>query len=588
MKMRRLVRASALWLGATVLAGSASADWATQSVTLHPGWNAVFVEVQPADNSCDNVFAGVPIKSLWKWNRKIQLKQFVKNPDELIPKSPDWLIYFPKHEARSFLSDLFAIQAGQPYLLELGGTEDVTLTLEGRVSTATPTWLPDSFNFVGFHLDPSVQPSFKDFLKYDPALAGQAVYRVTPDGKNVAVNTASEKLERGAAYWVYANGATVYAGPFSAASESQAGLNFGTEFGEGALVIANQSDQEKTITVRQLPSQRPPSNKGGTDLPPLAGEARLSYRKLIGWAPIEQQVTFTVPAKSTQRLPLALRRRDMHPLGSKAAVTGQFESVLQVTDGAGGQYNLGVSALADASPVGLWVGNVKLNQVSEVARPNDLTTTDASSAFNFRVIVHVDALGNATFLQKVYMVQAEQQVDNSVPPIVVHPEKYLLVTRDDLLDGLSGVSIRDGKFVGRRISAPAFSEIDLNNDGVADPLPMVGNVVPGQTATVSMTVDYRDKLNPFVHTFHPDHDNQDERYENPVAEGKESYTFTRNLTFSFETQDPDQLGLPEWGDTLLGGTYTEDITGLHKRPIRVQGTFRLTRVSRIDKLNDIP
>lgn len=580
------------WLGAMALATTAHAEWATQSLTLHPGWNAVFLEVQPDDNSCEAVFDGLPVKSVWQWARKQQIQQFVQNPNELLPKSPDWQIYFPKTEQRAFLTDLFAVYAGTPYLIELDSPEDVTWVLNGRVSTAKVNWLPKSFNFAGFYLDPAVKAKFKDFLSYDPALAGQAVYKVTPDGKTAMVDTATETLEKGQAYWIYANAATSYAGPFSASVETGKSLDFQSDFTQGALLISNATGEPRSITVRTLPSVRPTVAKGAKDLPALSGQVALSFQKLIGWEPLGSRLDFTVAANSTERLPLAIRRKDMLPLGSKATGDGQYENVLQVSDGKGGLFNVAVKALADPSPAGLWVGNVTVNKVSEVARPsndpNALQTTAASSDFTFRIIVHVDENGNSSLLQQVYLLKQEQQVDNSVPPKVVRPEKYFLITQDDLVPGLSGVALRDGKPVGRRITAPAFSEVDLNNDGKFDPVPMTGNVTPGSALTASITVDYEDPLNPFVHVFHPDHNNLDERFQTVLAEGKEAFTFTRAITLNFEQQDPEALGQPEWGDTILGGTYSEDLVGVHKRTIRVQGAFKLSRVSRIGKLNDTP
>lgn len=583
-----------LWSSMLLLTGgvlftplAARAEWTTQTISLHPGWNAVFLEVQPDDALCDTVFAGVPVQSVWKWNRKVQLQQFVRNPNELLPKSPDWLVYFPPNEARAFLSTLFAVSAGQPYLVQVAGENTVEMTVAGRAASPRMEWLPDSFNLAGFYLDPTTNVSFKNFLKSDAALAGQPVYRILASGESIFVKPDTENLKPGEAYWIYSKGPCSFAGPFHAATESLQGLNFGKEFNEGGIELENTTDAPKTITLRMLPSERPAANKTTEALPTLAGEVALSYGKLIGWAPIENKMEFTVPAKSKQRLPIAIRRSAMVPLGAKATTDGQYESVLQLSDGSGGQFRLPVKAVADPSPTGLWVGNVTLTKVSEVARPNDLTTTPTSSEFNFRVIVHVDELGNPTLLQKVYLLQEEQQLDTSVPPKVVRPERYVLVTRDDLLDGLSGVTIRDGKFVGRRITAPAFSGVDLDSDTIADPVPMVGNVTPGATLQATLNTDYQDPLNPFVHIFHPDHDNLDERYENTRAEGKESFSFSRALTLSFETQDPEQLGLPEWGDTVIGGTYREEITGVHKRTIRVEGTFRLSRVSRIGKLNDV-
>ena len=69
MRLKELIR----WrfrcvIGAIALfsAGPASGDsLVTQTIPLTSGWNAVFLEVTPETNSVLNVFAGVPIDSVW-------------------------------------------------------------------------------------------------------------------------------------------------------------------------------------------------------------------------------------------------------------------------------------------------------------------------------------------------------------------------------------------------------------------------------------------------------------------------------------------------------------------------------------------
>ena len=57
-------------------------------------------------------------------------------------------------------------------------------------------------------------------------------------------------------------------------------------------------------------------------------------------------------------------------------------------------------------------------------------------------------------------------------------------------------------------------------------------------------------------------------------------------TLTFTATDPDGLKLPGFGDTRVGGTYSEDIVGVHKRVLHVGGTFRLHHASRVAVLND--
>ena len=70
------------------LANQAHAQWAWQQIVLRPGWNAVFLEVDPAPEECAALFAGMPVESVWDWNRSADSPQFVQDPGTLIPGAP--------------------------------------------------------------------------------------------------------------------------------------------------------------------------------------------------------------------------------------------------------------------------------------------------------------------------------------------------------------------------------------------------------------------------------------------------------------------------------------------------------------------
>src|SRR5215211_4058408 len=61
------------------LALEARAQWATQTIQLHGGWNAVFVEVQPEPSDCDAAFTGLPVESAWAFNRRLAPVQFIQD-----------------------------------------------------------------------------------------------------------------------------------------------------------------------------------------------------------------------------------------------------------------------------------------------------------------------------------------------------------------------------------------------------------------------------------------------------------------------------------------------------------------------------
>jgi hypothetical protein len=63
-------------------------------------------------------------------------------------------------------------------------------------------------------------------------------------------------------------------------------------------------------------------------------------------------------------------------------------------------------------------------------------------------------------------------------------------------------------------------------------------------------------------------------------------TVARDITLEFQPADPEGLSLPGWGDSHIGGTYRETISGLHRHTLYTEGHFRLTQASTIPVLND--
>lgn len=540
-------------------ASPAWGQWSSQSINLRPGWNAVYLEVQPAENDTDTVFAGLPIRSVWAWVKEFSPAQFVRDPNQLRPDLPDWLVHFPQEHPERFLRSLHAVHGGRAYLINLAGDQPATLNITGPAVVRGPDWHPNSFNLVGFHLDPAKSITLHDFFAPSPALAGQAAYRINAAGETERIeNTKAFTMRAGEAYWIYCKGDTNYAGPVAVETRSRDGIEFGKNAVEQPLRFVNHTSSERSISVRLLPSARP--DKSAT------ADVALSFQRLLAWHPLEDQLTFKIPPKSVSALPLSVRRAALPPISGEEA---RYESLLEVKDSAGMRFVIPVSALKASDPTGLWVGNVRVTKVSEAGNPNDFTTpTPAASDFEFRVIVHVDGAGVARLLQEVTLMYA--------PETEFQPERYVLITKANLLPQYQGASVRAGKAVGRRISAPVF--------GFRDPIAMTGTLDSQLAATIQTAYD--DPLNPFVHRFHPDHDNLDERYQTQLAAGFESFNFSRAITLQFTEQDPEQLGLPEWGDEIIGGIYRETLTGVHLRPIRLEGTFLMNKVTEVPILND--
>jgi len=609
--MKRQVK---VWL--TLLAfgcGSrvALGQWVTQTIALQPGWNAVYLEAQPEPAVCDAIFAGLPVESVWAWNQRFSTVQFIQDPNQLLPGQPNWLTYLPPgHPARE-TRNLFTLRGGQAYLIK--SKSGATWTVIGQPVIRPIDWLPNSLNFVGFSLSPGSAPTFQSFFAASPSHAGQPAYRLTASGRWQLVSSpATTSLRGGESFWVYCQGASTFSGPVQLTLEQRGGLAYGKILTEQTVRIKNNSTSARSLTVQEVTSQLPP----GTNYPVLAGAVPLSYYKIdapnhqFGWITLPSQLQkLNVQPGEEWVLRLEVNRPLMGdfvpPLNNNGIL---YQSVLQVASDTGVRYLIGVSAegLKTYTPgasrvarqgigkagadvmsdprAGLWVGSAVIDKISQ---PSSISSPTApvpvASPLQFRLLVHVDDGGNVRLLQKVLQMfkTGTLKPDPSDPSkkVVDQPGRYVLVTDDALIPQFSGATLRDGQPVARRMSSAVFS--------FPQPILFSGSApFGGGTFTCRVNLEYDDPLNPFKHTYHPDHDNLDDRFARKLPEGVESFTVTRQVELEFTAQDPDNLGIAGWGDNQLGGNYRETISGLHTKTIYVAGSFRLMHTSGVSNLND--
>jgi hypothetical protein len=136
----------------------------------------------------------------------------------------------------------------------------------------------------------------------------------------------------------------------------------------------------------------------------------------------------------------------------------------------------------------------------------------------------------------------------------------------------------------RRISAATFPWSSAN-----EPWPMSGQFTPGGTLKVTVPLAYDDQAsNPFLHTYHPDHDNLDATFQNKLPRGSESYDVTRQISLTLNPPGTDFDSLTSAGQSL-NGVYLESIKvvglGGSSRDFTVSGGFTLVRVSPISLLS---
>jgi hypothetical protein len=584
---------------------SAWAQWTTQTIQLRPGFNAVFLEVEPEDNRCEVMMAGLPVESVWRWNRRFNSVQFISDPNQLIAEPEAWLIWFSGAQPIAGRSTLYTMNGGRSYLIRSTNTAAINWDLKGRPVRRNVEWLGDALNFAGFHLSASNTATLQTFFGGAAPLTNAAVYRLNTSGIwTLAALTTS--MQRGEALWIRPQGLPTFQGPLEVQLKEIAGLNFGSLLSELSFSIHNPSTTTRSVVVRQVASEPPPSNASGA----LAGAVALSYWQndfalgRAGWTNLPSQLSSNIPPGGTWEVRLAVRRTDLPPYAPPVGVSNfLYQSLLEVAESSANFRQL-IPVTAEASlpapgltsagfrplvaapdpKAGLWIGQASINKVSQPASATPSTPTPTTSEFSFRLLVHVDSSGQARLLQKVLQMWApgtyKPANDGTTNLVVDQPGRFVLLTDESHAGQYTGAALREGRPVARRFSSAAFA--------FRRPLVMAGSGPFGVAASQFSCIasnDYRDPLNPFVHVYHPDHNNQDDRYSSILPEGKESYSFNRTIQLEFSSQDPDNLALPGWSDNRVGGIYRETITGLHKAPLYLEGSFTLHLASTTTELN---
>jgi len=584
--------AAAGWL---VLATVAAAQDYTQTFTLQPGWNSIWLEVQPANNSASAVFAGLPLESVWTFQARLSAVQFIADPNEAVWNRSSWRVFVPTNRAESFQNNLFAVHANRPYLVHVTNTASIAWSVTGVPRVRPIEWAPDAYNLRGFPIDPAAPPTFANFFRPAPAhfdaATGQLrkIYRLNAAGQWTLVS-GSDVMQRGVAYWVFARGNSEFNASFDMTLPQGDGLNFGASLLELPLEFRNVSSSNKTIRVRDLCS------------PSVLSYRQFSTNNSELWPALPVPHTLALSNRASARLRLAVRRQDFSAQDHKC--------LLEISDGQGTLYRLGVvaskppTALAGPpampqeraqSHAGLWVGTVTLNAVSEVNSgllvTNPVTqaitrtgantnTTPTRSEVNLRLLLHVDTNGVTRLLREVMQMWTDGTYTNDVSGFrrTDQPGRFVLLTEDSLVPNYRGAARRDGQSVGRRLSTIGF---DFDAGG-ATTLALSGYFGVPNSLTGTLNMAATTPTNPFRHKYHPDHDNLDATFRNFR---EEAYPVTRHIELQFTAQDPSGRAAPDYGYGVLGGTYRERVSGLHQEDLHVSGVFRLSRVVTTGVLN---
>lgn len=606
-------------------ATSVSAQWVSQSVELKAGWNAVFLHLDASHATLASLVSGDinnPIIEIWRWNPPTTT-QFTDSPQNPNPGS-EWTSWVRTRPANS----LQRLSGDTAYLVRVGtNVTSYTWTVKGRPVPPRHEWTVTGLNFIGFPTVAANPPRFDAFLAASPELqaANPEIYYY-PGGELGAGNPLrlpsvlfrGTSVKRGQAYWIRAGQVfNRYFGPFEVVV-SESGLNYGDHVSVLSLRLRNLTSGPLTINVALTPSETPPAGQPTfVGVPPMLIRGVLNSTNLTyGYTNLPPAATrsWTLAAKDSPgseiEVVLGLNRSAITASpGSLLAGILRFSDALGFT-----QVEVPVSATA-ASNAGLWIGGASVNQVRHylvsyargtvtdtvavtnsastnieyvvTTTPDALLTTsngnyivsgvdtslgDVPRAFPLRLIVHNPAVGNAVLLQRVFY--------------GLDATTNLVVSRGE--SALAPAFLKDA----RRVSA-VHLPWTLTNTAWA----FNGRLQTQAALTTTVSVGYNDQAaSPFIHSYHPDHDNLDVTFKNVLPQGSESYSVQRDITLNVTPPADNFTSLVSSGLTL-NGQYTEVITlrGLARaggtfdtRQYEVRGAFSLNRVSDIPTLAIAP
>ena len=306
-------------------AGTSSAQTLTQAIEISPGWNAVYLEVDPVEAKPAALFDGTPVDTVARYFQGATKVQFLSDPAEEPWKKEGWGVWYAPGQEKSFLSSLHAIDGGQAYLVH--ATEAFSWQVEGEPLAPRRSWRTESFNFTGFSVDADSPPAFGDFFAGAEGAIGERIYRLVDGRWAKVLEPHATSMRPGEAFWIYCDGRTRYAGPLQVATPPGGRLDFGDGGDVVTVEIKNTSPVRQQVTL---------SSSAGTALPIWRGTKDPSTQSTTFTAPGGDEVLATLEPGETHAARLQLRRELMSE--------GAHSAVLELRGESGSVVRLPVSA----------------------------------------------------------------------------------------------------------------------------------------------------------------------------------------------------------------------------------------------------
>lgn len=545
--MKRL--ALFLFLSLAVLSGI-QAQWVSKTYTLPPGWSSIWLSGDATYATVGNLFPSA-VTQVWRWNPNPDKIQFIQSPSDATAESEEWTVW--KRDGSE--SKLSRIIGNSAYLVFNSASSNQTLSLTLFPRPPSNSWLISGANFMGF---PALQNS-KNFSQYFASFinsgttglpANTKVYKYiggnlsdsNPALLSISASSA-ELVAPNTAYWFSMPAVSDFSGPLSYEMASSDGLAYGRALTMLTLGIKNRTTASLTCNFALESSAAAPSGQ-----PAITGPVALNIRRLnadgTSTTVSAANQTVTIPANGMTNVDFLVDRS-----GMSATSSALYASILRVRDTSGfTDVQIPVTA-QPADRAGLWFCQVEVNGVRSTV---DSSTATAQS-FPLNFLIHRSS-DTTTLLRQAF---AGKLASTGNPLGIATRESLVLAT------GVSDVD--PSRF---------YSPIMPYNSSVIN-----GTGSLASSVTWTIVHDANDPANPFVHTYHPDHDNLNATF---TASAAESYTVTRTCSFTIDNSQSTA--------SSLVGSYTETITGLLKNSsqspatLSVSGNFIMRRLSEISTL----
>lgn len=594
---------------ASVFSQNAFGQWKTQTITLRPGWNGVYLHVDPShENIGDLNGLNTDITDIWFWKPKLKSDQFIQDPDIPTDGKSRWIRWNKDLGPSSALQRLVGNGA---YLVKYGEkSEDGTWTpdvnakwdIKGIPVPPNYSWTSTGLNFFGLADNPDKGASFEKFF---PAymLNGESpaefyTYRGgelsdEAGSKNPAEVVAKRNtaVQRGEAFWMRVGDSfNSYFGSFDLVLQETKGAYFGETKEQYRILIRNRVEEALSVTMslkktEDAPTGQPEVKDGlkvlvrGT--PSLTD---LSY----GYKRLEEgpSVWTLAPAKSggiggdaSQEIIIGIDRHNME--GKPGEL---FGGILEFTDSLGlVKYEVPISAVIPANS-GLWVGNAQVGAVRHditfLRKKNEkeVETDDNGKAISEGVNDTYGAVGENYPLRFIFHRHNSDDSKTTLYQRLFYGlRKGAELATDFILTNDERALDKKSLNSARRIASATLPWSKSNTGWLC-----AGEFDLGKETTVNVNLAYNNReSNPFIHAYHPDHDNLDAKFKNELNQGYESWGINREMTFMFDEPKDDFMSLVSVGRRFSGEFHEKvEITGIgvEKKPYYARGIFKLNRI----------